>query len=235
MRARGVRRGAGPLLALLLLAVSGCSGSGAEPVESEPAAGDECSAYFPAGAEVRNRTLRGASDGEIRAVEFTSADAHTALVLLPERGGGVCGWGTFAHAASAEGFASIVVAPCGYGDSTCTSEGDADPVNEVAPAIDAAREDLGVDRVVLVGASMGGSLTVPAAAGGADVDTRIDVSGPPAWEETTLRSVSSSLPAGDWWSGRGRTARRRTRGHGRWRSVPAPASSTAEAVTDTSC
>lgn len=187
---------AGLLAALAVLAASGCSD--ADPVEPgpEPVARDECSDYFPADAEVRHRTLAGATDGEIQAVEFPSADAHTALVLLPERGGGVCGWGAFAHAASSEGFASIVVAPCGYGASTCTSEGDADPVNEVAPAITAAREDLGVDRVVLMGASMGGSLAVLAAAGGADVDAWIDVSGPPSWEESALEPLAGRLPAG---------------------------------------
>lgn len=38
---------------------------------------------------MHHRTLEGATDGAIQAVEFPSADAHTALVLLPERGGGV--------------------------------------------------------------------------------------------------------------------------------------------------
>ena len=46
-----------------------------------------------------------------------------------------------------------------------------------------------------MGASMGGSLTVLAAAAGADVDAWIDVSGPSAWEGTELRRVAPDLPA----------------------------------------
>lgn len=90
----------------------------------------------------------------------------------------------------------MLVEPCGYGDSTCSPRGDADPLNEVAPAIAHARTELGARRVVLMGASMGGSLTVLAAAGGADADSWVDVSGPPAWEGVPTGPLAARLPAG---------------------------------------
>lgn len=207
MRASVVRRWAGPLLGAALLAASGCGG--AEPADPEPspalseiaadpeqAVRDACLSAIPADAEIRALTLQGATDGRIQAVAFPSSGERAALVLLPQVGGGVCGWGRIAHELAQLGFPSIVVAPCAYGESTCTDEGDADPLNEVAPAVAAAREEFGSDRVVLMGASMGGSLTVLAAAAGADVDAWVDVSGPPAWEETDLLPLASSLPAG---------------------------------------
>lgn len=206
---RGVRRAAGPLLALVLVTVGACAEPNAtdpqpSPVPStsvtaadpEQALRDACSPWIPADADIRPLTLEGATDGRIQAVEFPSTGRRAALVLLPQLGGGVCGWGPFAHAAARLGFPSIVIAPCLYGDSTCSARGDADPLNEVAPALEAARSDFRTERVVLMGASMGGSLTVLAAAAGADADTWIDVSGPSAWEEQTLLSVSGSLPAG---------------------------------------
>ncbi len=114
-------------------------------------------------------------------------------MLLPQISG-MCGWGRWAVAAAEAGVTSILVNPCGYGDSTCTGEEDADPLNEVAPAVALARGDLGAERVVLLGTSMGGSLTVMAAAAGADVDTWVDVSGPSAWEGVELSSLAASLP-----------------------------------------
>jgi len=202
-----VRRWAGPLLGVALLAASGCAG--AEPADPAPSSAvseraadpeqavrDECRSAIPAEAEIKALTLEGATDGQIQAVAFPSSGRRAALVLLPQVGGGVCGWGRIAHEVAELGFPSIVVAPCAYGESTCTDEGDADPLNEVAPAVAAAREEFGSDRVVLMGASMGGSLTVLAAAAGADVDAWVDVSGPPAWEETDLLPLASSLPAG---------------------------------------
>ena len=116
-------------------------------------------------------------------------------VLLPQVSG-LCGWGRYATALAEDaGVTSILLDPCGYGDSECSDAGDADPLDEVAPAVRHAREVIGARRVVLVGTSMGGSLTVLAAAAGADVDGWVDVSGPPRWEETDLAAVADSLPA----------------------------------------
>jgi pimeloyl-ACP methyl ester carboxylesterase len=108
----------------------------------------------------------------------------------------MCGWGRWATAAAAEvGLTSLLVDPCGYGGSVCTDEEDADPLNEVAAAVAIARDDYGARRVVLLGTSMGGSLTVIAVAGGADVDGWADVSGPGEWDGVELATLASRLPA----------------------------------------
>lgn len=88
---------------------------------------------------------------------------------------------------------AVTVASSG-GETECTAEQDADPLHEVAAAVDVARGEYGADRVVLLGTSMGGSLTVMAAAAGADVDAWADVSGPPAWEGVELAPLAGSLP-----------------------------------------
>jgi pimeloyl-ACP methyl ester carboxylesterase len=76
----------------------------------------------------------------------------------------------------------------------CTDEEDADPLNEVASAVALARREYGAERVVLLGTSMGGSLTVIAVAHGADVDGWADVSGPPQWDGVRLASLAADLP-----------------------------------------
>lgn len=197
--ARVVRRWAGSLTGVALLALASCSGAGPaaqvpRTPDPEQAVRDECRSTLPADAEIRTLTLAGATDGRLQALEFSSSGTRASLVLLPQVGGGVCGWATFAHEAAELGFPSIVVAPCSYGESTCSEEGDADPLNEVAPAIAALEQDFATERVVLVGASMGGSLTVLASAAGADADAWVDVSGPATWEGTELASVSADLP-----------------------------------------
>ena len=117
-------------------------------------------------------------------------------VLLPQISG-MCGWGRWAAAAAErDGLTSLLVNPCGYGGSECPADADADPLNEVAPAVALAREEYGASRVVLVGTSMGGSLTVTAVAAGADVDAWVDVSGPPSWDGVDLADLADDL-AGD--------------------------------------
>lgn len=186
-----------PVLVITVIAAGGCSGAEPEVIpDPSQAIRDECRSTLPAEADIRPRTLEGATNGTLQALEFPSSGTEAALVLLPQVGGGVCGWSTFAHEAAQLGFSSIVVAPCGYGESTCTDEGDADPLNEVTPALAAVREDFDTDRVVLIGASMGGSLTVLASAAGAEADTWIDVSGPSTWEDTDLLPLAPELPAG---------------------------------------
>jgi pimeloyl-ACP methyl ester carboxylesterase len=139
-------------------------------------------------------TFPGATGGEIEAARIGPGTSATVAVLLPQIGG-LCGWGRWATAAVDEaGLTSLLVNPCGYGGSTCAAEEDADTLNEVAPAVAFAREELGARRVVLLGTSMGGSLTVIAAANGADVDAWADISGPPAWDGVELAPLAGDLP-----------------------------------------
>ena len=192
------------MLTALVLLSCGCSGDGATPdgeapraeqsVDPTTALRERCVSAIPDDAELEALTLDGATGGTIEAARIGPATSDRVAVLLPQTAG-MCGWGRWATAAAEEaGLTSLLVNPCGYGESECTAEEDADPLNEVAAAVALARDELGADRVVLLGTSMGGSLTVMAAAAGADVDAWADVSGPSAWEGVELAPLAGQLP-----------------------------------------
>lgn len=192
------------MLGALLLAVTGCAGEGRQPEGERPRASaapdptaalrERCRSAIPDDAEVEALTLTGATGGDLEAARIGPASSGTVAVLLPQISG-LCGWGRWAHAAAEDaGITSVLLNPCGYGESVCTAEEDADPLNEVAPAVRLARDELGARRVVLLGTSMGGSLTVMAVAAGADVDAWADVSGPSSWEGVDLAETADGLP-----------------------------------------
>ncbi|GAA1927080.1 alpha/beta hydrolase family protein [Nocardioides hwasunensis] len=198
-----MRRGGAVLLAGLLLACSGCVGAdgpppsptpsvaGADTVDPTAALRERCASAIPDEAELEAFTVAGG----VEAARIGPATNDRVAILLPQTSG-LCGWGRWATAAVREvGLTSLLVNPCGYGGSTCTGEEDADPLHEVSAAVRVAREDLGARRVVLLGTSMGGSLTVIAVARGADVDAWADVSGPSSWDGVDLATLAGELPA----------------------------------------
>ncbi|SEC46127.1 hypothetical protein SAMN04489844_2340 [Nocardioides exalbidus] len=198
---------AGAVLCATALLVTGCSGSTGgtdEPAPSGASTGatadptdalrERCGSAMPDDADLEAITLTGAAGAGIEAARIGPADATTVAVLLPQING-MCGWGRWATFAQDAGLTSLLVNPCGYGESVCTPEQDADPLEEVSAAVRLAREDLGARRVVLLGTSMGGSLTVMAVAAGADVDAWADISGPSSWEGVELVSLAGDLPA----------------------------------------
>lgn len=188
--------------AALVLLLTGCSsgeqaedpspGTAAAP-DATSALRERCLSAIPEDADVEALTLRGATGGDLEAARIGPEESTAVAVLLPQISG-LCGWGRWAAAAAEDaGITSLLVNPCGYGESVCTAEEDADPLNEVAAATRLAREDLGADRVVLLGTSMGGSLTVIAVAAGADVDAWADVSGPSSWDGVRLATLADDL------------------------------------------
>ena len=95
----------------------------------------------PGGRPARGPRPRGATGGDLEAARIGPATNDTVAVLLPQISG-LCGWGRWATAAEDEtGLTSLLVNPCGYGESVCTDEEDADPLNEVAAAVAMARGD----------------------------------------------------------------------------------------------
>jgi pimeloyl-ACP methyl ester carboxylesterase len=200
--------GGGALLAALLLLATGCSGSSdrsgdapAAPTASEApdatrALRERCLSAIPEDAELEALSLAGSggsAGGDVEAARIGPPTNDRVAVLLPQVGG-MCGWGRWATAAAEDsGLTSLLVNPCGYGESECTREEDADPLHEVAAALEVARGDLGAERVVLLGTSMGGALTVIAVAAGADVDAWADVSGPSAWDGVELAELGPRL------------------------------------------
>lgn len=193
------------LLAALLLVATGCSEastpdggpvsaarSDPPPADATAALRERCLSAMPDDAPLEALTLRGATGGDLEAARMGPATNDRVAVLLPQVGG-MCGWGRWATAAAGAGLTSLLVNPCGYGESTCTAEQDADPRNEVDAAVAIARQDYGAERVVLLGTSMGGSLTVIAVAHGADVDGWADISGPSEWDGVRLAGLARDL------------------------------------------
>ena len=198
------------LVALVVLVTAGCSaddpdgdpkaeasgqGSPEDPAAETPLV-DRCGSAIADPSLLREATITGAEgqDLELRAGVFSAGPSDTALVLLHQIGGaGLCGWGRFATAAARAGVTSVAVDMCGYRDSFCADVYLTDPAAQVTAAAAWAREELDVRRVVVVGASMGGSQAVRAVAGGAPVDAWVDVSGPSSWDDVPLLSVADKI------------------------------------------
>lgn len=197
-----LRRRAAAGLALGVALLAGC-GSPDAPAHrgSGPATVtrvERCASALPAGTPVRDVRLTGSDGTDLSAADFGSSEGSaTVLVLLHQTGpSGLCGWGRFAAAAAERGMASIAIDMCGYGDSECAPGVERDPAAQADLALAHARDDLGARRVVLVGASMGGSSTVIAVADGVRADAWVDVSGVSSWDGVRLQSLADELADG---------------------------------------
>ena len=116
------------------------------------------------------------------------------VVLLHQTdGGGRCGWGPFGNAVAASGMTALAFDQCGYAGSDCSVPDPDDPLPQVRLALAFARKELGATRVVLVGASMGGSRVVRAVAGGARVDAWADISGPSEFDGVPLAPLADRI------------------------------------------
>jgi pimeloyl-ACP methyl ester carboxylesterase len=161
--------------------------------------GERCPSGVPNEAMVTT-TVLGGGDLSLLAAEFDVPEGveptDTVMVLLHQTGTlGLCGWGRFATEAAATGVRSLAVDLCGYGGSECADGEGTAPEQQVDLAAAHARSEMGAEGVVLVGASMGGSRTVMAVAGGAEVDAWADVSGPSTWDGTTLADLAPEVSA----------------------------------------
>lgn len=146
-----------------------------------------------AGQKFRTTTLR--APGRILPA-VTTGTGRTVVVLVHQTdGGGLCGWLTFAaRIAAAPGQMALAFDLCGFARSDC-AEGNsavARQVDQVEMAIDEA-ERLGARRIVVVGASMGGSLAVFTAARDHRVDAAVDLSGPDVWRDVVVRERASGV------------------------------------------
>jgi len=163
------------------------SSTTADPGAWAPVAGPlgRCGPQPPRLAHQRYRTftLRGA--GRILPA-VAAGHGRTVVVLVHQTSGsGLCGWLDFAgRIADVPGQTAIAFDLCGYATADCPSGNTtlARQVEQVQLGIDAAVHRFHARRVVLVGASMGGSLTVHTAARDRRVDAAVDLSGPDAWD-----------------------------------------------------
>lgn len=135
-----------------------------------------------AAAHPRYRVLRDPAVGRIPSV--SAGSGRTVAVLLHQTdGNGLCGWLEHVPALVARpGVAVLAIDLCQYGAARCRPGVPA--TDAVALAVARARAAMHADRVVVVGASMGGAVALLAAATVDGVDTAVDLSGPVDWPGT---------------------------------------------------
>lgn len=124
-----------------------------------------------------------------------------AILLHQTNADGWCGWLPFLAARPAGRVSFLAVDLCRYGTSACrkveSGHFDAeDQTDLVRLAVDHARSRMGARRVVLVGASMGGSVALMGASSVAGVDAVVDLSGPADWPGTEVvrRGLAVRVP-----------------------------------------
>lgn len=133
---------------------------------------------------------------ELPAIRFSppgDQDPSAVLVMLHQTDGDRCGWGDFATLAALDGVAGLSFDQCGYGSAECGIKDLDDPVPQVQAALSEVEKQWPDAPVVLVGASMGGSQTVRAVAGGVAVDGWVDLSGPSTWAGVDLATLADSI------------------------------------------
>lgn len=187
--------------AVLTLLGSGC-GAGEpdaadDPGASQASASDQEPAPTRCGEGSGGEELVLEPEPGVRLPAAVYGDGDTVLVLLHQTNlDGRCGWDTFAQAAAELGVGAIAFDMCGWAESECPEEWSERSSDQTAYAVDHARDELGADRVVLVGASMGGARTIFALADGVEVDDWISLSPAPAWDgrETTSEAPAIAVP-----------------------------------------
>jgi pimeloyl-ACP methyl ester carboxylesterase len=173
LRTRLYRRGGrmvGTLLVVALLAACG-GGSGYQTSTATTAAPPSSAQGVPpaAAAVIDKPCLRPAEQD--KAFRFRTSDGatlvgvvlgtgHTGLVLGHQLGSDLCEWLPQARAFAKVGYRVLVFDFAGFGDSQPGPDGRVD--NDVVAAAAGLRRR-GVDRVVLVGSSMGGTAVLAAA------------------------------------------------------------------------
>lgn len=123
-------------------------------------------------------------------------DATTTAVFVHQMDANACGWFLYAADLASQGVRSMLVNLCGSGETECSDSSLTDTgADAVLAATEAAVAD-GASRVVLVGASIGGTTVVKAAIRGAPdggFDGVADLSGPIVADGTDLRAVADAI------------------------------------------
>ncbi|MBA3781779.1 MAG: alpha/beta hydrolase [Nocardioides sp.] len=194
------------LTLLLVFVVSSCSGDTARDTLAENVDTGDPAAFAPTEDSIRERCVSempeqvpirdvlALGDGDATTVPAVvigpEQTSDTVLVLMHQVGSALCGWGRFATAAAEQGVTSVLVDLCGYGDAQCPEGSTAAVSAQLGLGL---AVELGATRTALVGASMGGSETVLAMAGGTEADAWVDVSGPSSWAGVQLLTVAPQI------------------------------------------
>jgi pimeloyl-ACP methyl ester carboxylesterase len=158
MRLRGALRLPITLLMLAVLGTAGCSGhpAAAPPADAEPVVGGDCPDLVDGGTQVQFTDAKG---GKLVGVVF--GKGSTGVVLSHMSDGDVCAWMPYARTLANGGYQTIVYYFHGFGLSYGGSGSSLD--GDVLAAAGYLRSH-GAKTIALVGASMGASATVAAAA-----------------------------------------------------------------------
>jgi dienelactone hydrolase len=146
-----------------------------------------CTVPVPDGIEQRQIPVR---KGVQLNTGWLGSGEPVAVLLHQTDGDGMCGFLFYADYLARHGVRVVLVDLCEYGQSDC---GDAQ-INlqtQVKAVTDAVR-DAGGKRVVLVGASLGGSLAV-AAAKVTKADAIVDLSGPADYGQLSIADNAPSI------------------------------------------
>lgn len=107
-------------------------------------------------------------------------DSPIGVVLAPAYPGGQPGWSVFAASASAQGYHVLIFDLRGYGESEGERSSQAAP-DDLAAAVAFLREQ-GADRLVLIGAGLGGMAAIRVAAGDPQIAGLAVISSPRSFE-----------------------------------------------------
>lgn len=187
LRRRSVERAAAVVVAAAVL-LSACSGD--DPVDAVP----------PEASTIAVPTLAPAPEADTREVRFTTADGQElagtvfgegsiGVVLAHMRGRDRTTWFDFARRSAAAGHRTLAFDFRGYGGSTGTR--DENLATDLSAAVDFLRAD-GAERIVVVGASMGGTAAVNVAAQ-FDVDAAVSLSAPASFGTLPAVDVAADV------------------------------------------
>ena len=175
------------LVFTLIGTVSGCAGGSRPSGDAEPHGdrfGDEAApstvaerCFTDAPGMITSLAFE-SGRSRLGAVEYGSGST-TAIFLHQTGAGGLCGWVPHSSWAATQGIHAVLVDDCVHGTSVCSEDVIGDPRNAVAAAVAWARTR-GAERVVVVGASMGGAVALGTAQE-AGADAVVDLSGPSQW------------------------------------------------------
>jgi pimeloyl-ACP methyl ester carboxylesterase len=147
----------------------------------------------PAGVEQRALPL---PSGTALSTAWAGRGTTVAVLLHQTDGNGLCGFLFYADVLVRQGVRVALVDLCGYGQSACVEAQPGSGVVEQVGAVVAQARDEGARRVVLVGASMGGSVALTTA-GPVRADGLVDLSGPAEFHTSDVErdAPSVTMPA----------------------------------------
>ena len=195
-------------LIVSVLALTGCGSNAPTASSSAPAPGTSadtpslppvvsiekfCTGVIPSG--ITQRQLQ-APDGVTLNSAWLGSGNTVAVLLHQGDGSGLCGFLFYADFLAKRGIRVALLDLCNNGQSYCVNRSIAeDPGAQVKLVVDAARTE-GAQRVVLVGASLGGSVAVTAA-GPAKPNTIVVLSGAAKEEysDITVDAPYVTMPA----------------------------------------